>query len=135
MDFNDINSTRGYYIIEGLNKEFIEFKTAPKFIDIKSDQEYNSDSIKGNIIRFTFVEDYGNVQNDQIIQNLMSFEPQELHIDYNIVTDDEIVMDQDNFNVSDNKDVFREYIGKKELPNHINKDILVKFVDKLEKEM
>lgn len=135
MDFNDVNSTRGYYVVEGLNKEFIEFKTAPKFIDIKSDQEYNSDNIKGNIIRFTFVEDYGNVKNDQIIQNLMSFEPQELHIDYNIVTDDEIVMDQDNFNVSDNKDVLREYIGKKELPNHINKEILVKFVDKLEKEM
>lgn len=132
MNFNDVDSKRGYYLVKD-NWEFIEFTSAPNFIDIQSNQEFTQQDIKGNIIRFTFVEDYGNVKNDKLIQSVNDMNPQELHINYNIVTDDsELVLDDENFDVSDNSEVIREYIDKKELPKHINKDILKKFVHNLE---
>ena len=136
MDFNDVDSIRGYYIVNGSDKQFIEFTKAPKFFDIKSDQELTKEYIEGNIIRFTFIEDYGNVKNDKLIQDIMNCNPQELHINYDISTDDtELIIDNEDFHVSDNKEVFREYIDKKELPTHIKKDMLYKVVESLEKEM
>lgn len=133
MDFNDVDSIRGYYILEGDTKQFIEYTQAPKFKKIQTNQEITEEDIKSNIIQLTFVEDYGNIKNEELIQKVNNMKPQELHIEYRINVDgeEELMLDEE-FDVSDNAEVMREYIDKKELPKHINKNVLKNIVKNLE---
>jgi len=136
MDFNDINSERGYYVIDSNgNKEFIEYTSAPKFKVMDAEDEIDREIIKGNIIRLTFTKDYGNVKNDKILQDVRNMNPVELHVDYKIaVDDDDIILDDSEFDIEDNYQVFMDYIDKsKEIPKHINRKMLKKVVDKIER--
>lgn len=133
MTFNDINSQRGYYLVENNDWKFIEFTSAPKFVDIFSNQNFAEKDVKNNIVRFIFVEDYSNVNNDKLIQSVSDMNPRELYINYNIITEDnELLLDSDEFDISDNSEVIRDYIDKKEFPTYINKAVLKKLVYNLE---
>lgn len=136
MSFNDILQNKGYYIFDGGDIQFIEFTDAPKFISITTNDELNQEDIEGNIIRFTFLEDYGTVKNDKLIEKIYSMGPVKVQLDYRIEEDDSdlIQSEEEEFTISDNSVIFREYIDQKNLPSNIKKDILKKFVDKLEQE-
>lgn len=137
MTFNDLNSKRGYYIFDSKGKmEFFKFTSAPKFIRLTSNDEIKEEDIKDNIVEFIFLEDFGSVKNDKLVQTLESYNPHKLKINYKIQLDEEdlIVDENEEFKMNDNREVIREYIDKKLLPKHINKETLKKFVEKLEKE-
>jgi hypothetical protein len=136
MDFNDINSKRGYYVIDSNgNKEFIEYTSAPKFVAVNTEDEIDKKVVENNIVRLTFTKDYGNVKNDKILQEVRNMNPVELHVDYKIaVEDDDIILDDSEFDIEDNYQVFMDYIDKsKDVPEHINKKMLKKVVDKIER--
>ena len=136
MDFNDINSNRGYYVIDNNgNKEFIEYRSAPKFVSVNTEDEIDKEVVENNIVRLTFTKDYGNVKNDKILQEVRNMNPVELHVDYKIaVEDDDIILDDSEFNIEDNYQVFMDYIDKsKDVPEHINRKMLKKVVDKIER--
>ena len=135
MDFNDVDSKRGYYIYDDGDMEFIEYTDAPKFVKIKSNDDIVDDVIKDNFIELTFVEDYGNVKNDKLIQDVTNMKPEKLFVKYNIdMSDDELVMDEgEEFSIDNNRDVFLGYIDQvKDIPKNINKKMLKSVLVKLE---
>ncbi|MFW6173704.1 MAG: hypothetical protein ACOC5T_08165, partial [Elusimicrobiota bacterium] len=134
--FNDTGDSKGYYIFDNGKLEFIEFTNSPKFVKLTTEDELKEEEIKNNIVKFVFLEDYGNVKNDKLIEKVQSLQPHKLHIDYNINVDDsDLTQDGEDFQVDDNSKIIREYIDKKDLPKNIKKDVLKKFVEKLETEM
>jgi DNA repair exonuclease SbcCD nuclease subunit len=137
MNFNDIGDKRGYYIFS--NKEYTlkEFTSAPKFVRIFDTEDLTEENITGNFVQFVFTEDYGSVKNDKIIQDILLLNPHKLYTDYKIdnVTVDETLNETEEMGNIGNPNIFREYIGKKTLPTHLKKDILLKFLDKIEGEI
>ena len=134
MDFNDINSDRGYYILDNHQLQFIEFKEASKFISISTEDNFDESLIYNNIIRLTFTKDYGNVKNQQIIDSIYELQPASLQTNYNIEDEDEEMTLEEDFDVNDNSVIMREYIERSETPDHLNKKVLKKLIEQLEEE-
>lgn len=135
MDFNDINSPRGYYILSESEIGFIEFTKAPSFerMDAGDVESIDKNKICGNIVNLVFTKDYGNYNNDEIIRKVQELEPLELHTDFKIETEDSSLDRKESLELTNNSEVFREYIDDtNDIPNHINRDILKKFVGQLE---
>jgi hypothetical protein len=137
MTFNDMNSKRGYYIFENGKMSFIEFTSAPKFIRLNSNDEITEEKIKGNIVEYVFLEDFGAIKTEKIIENIYSFNPLKLKTDYKIADNDDdlILEDDEEFKMSDNREVIRQFIDEKTLPKHINKPTLKKIIETLEKDL
>lgn len=133
LNFNDIGDTRGYYLYEDGETEFYEFNFAPKFVRIDNIEDITEENIKGNIVEFIFKEDYGIVENDQIIQSINDLQPIELHIKSNIKLEVEEGSEEEIEDIGDNSEVIMDYIDKRKVPKNIKKDMLKKFVKKLEK--
>lgn len=131
MNFNDIGSSRGYYIYDDGYVKFIEFTSAPKFVRIHSLDEIIEENVSGNFVEFVFTEDFGSVKNDKIIQDITLLNPHKLYIDYKIDRESVDEMNEEDIEVTENSEIFRTFIEKKKLPN-INKTILYKFLEKLE---
>lgn len=133
QDFGDSGGTRGYYIFEDGNLEFISFTNYPKFVIIDTETKINSEMIKGNIIKLKFLKDYGMTENTKIIENIQSFEPLEFYSDFAgiSVTQDIMIEDAETTEVKDNKDIFFEYIDKSEIAPHLNKETMKKIVSNL----
>lgn len=129
--FSDINQQKGYYIYDEGALEFIEFTDAPKFISLTSEDEYDKQLVEGNVVRLIYTQDYGNVRNQQIMDNLYNANPVSVKVHYQISEEEEIVQDEE-FDVNDNSMLVREYIDKSELPEHMNKEVLKKVVNQLE---
>ena len=135
QDFNDVGSVRGYYVIEGNSLEFIEYTNSPKFVKLTSSDKF--EGVENNIISFTFLEDFGNVENEKILKQLQEMGPAKLHIDYaiQIIDDEDIVTDEGPVEVRNNSEVMREYIDTKTFPKHIKKPVLKKMLGKIEGEI
>lgn len=133
MTFNDLGETKGFYVYEDGELEFIEYDKAPKFISLDtSNMDYSN--VGDNVVRFTFLEDFGSIKNQKIIDEIQSHNPLKLQINYKIVeSDDDLQLsDDEKFDISDNKQVFREYIDKKELPDYIDKNKLKNILEEME---
>ena len=134
MTMNDIGSPRGYYIWEDGELEFIEFKKAPKFIKLTTDN-INTEEIKGNFIKLLFVEDYGTIKNQQIVDELMSFGPQSLQVDFSgIQITDENVGKIEEATLLNHNEIIVKYVNKIELPSHIKRKTLLSMIDKLKED-
>jgi DNA repair exonuclease SbcCD nuclease subunit len=133
MDFNDVNSKRGYYILKNEELEFIEFVNAPKFIKLTTESEFVN--IEGNKIKLIFVKDYGTVQNEKILQKINDMNPISLEVEYKINDEEEtLTLEEQEFEISDNPKIVRDYIKNTNVPENINKELLIKFIENLEKD-
>ena len=135
--FHDINSPRGYYVWEDGELEFIEFKKAPKFIIMGTDN-IDPKLIKGNIVRLIFKEDEGSVKNQKIIDEAMAFNPIKLQVDFSQVKiegSEEMRMEQVEASLLDHGQIIADYIEKSEFPTFVNKKTLLTMIEKLREEI
>jgi DNA repair exonuclease SbcCD nuclease subunit len=133
--FNDIDSRRGYYIWENGDLEFIEFKSAPKFRIIHT-STINKDEIRGNHVRLVFDEDYGSIQNQQVIDEVWQFKPYKLHPDFSGVKIEgtEERLEETEASLLDHDEIIKEYIRKTEFPPTIRESTLLSMIEKLREE-
>lgn len=131
QSFNDCDSSRGYYIWKEGDIEFIEFKDAPKFIRISTEDELKN--IEGNIVKLIYAKDYGTNGNTKILEEVERANPLRLTVDFtNISTNEEKkVTDSDVFLVK-HKDIIKEWIEKdKNIPVNLNSKILLKMMERM----
>jgi DNA repair exonuclease SbcCD nuclease subunit len=133
LTFNDINSTRGYYIFDSDSgkMEFIEFD-APKFVHIKT-ENIKKEDVEGNFVKLIFQKDYGHIQNQRIVDDVSDMKPLNLNSDFSQIkfsgTDEE--QEEINLKIIDHNGIIKQYIEKSELPEHIQKRTLLNFMEKL----
>lgn len=133
INFNDIGEKRGYYVFDENGTEFFEFTSAPKFMAFTSEDEIGD--IEGNIVRYTFIKDYGSVKTDQLISKLYEKNPLKVFIDYDIKVEGEDEEISEEIQTGDNSQILVDYIEKQELPSHIRKEVLKKMLEKIDKEV
>lgn len=132
--FNDVGGKRGYYVFDDGELTFIEFNKYPHFIKINATDKI-TDEMNGSIVRLTFFEDYGDNQNQQIIEKVVNKKPLQLHVDFKISKD--ITGDkQEDVDVGmlDHDKVITSYILNCEIPKHINRKTLTKMMLKFKEE-
>jgi DNA repair exonuclease SbcCD nuclease subunit len=135
--FHDINSPRGYYIWEDGDMEFIEFKYAPQFV-IQNAETINTKTIKNNIIRLVFNIDHGSIKNQKIIDEVMSFGPNRVQIDFsNVKIEGSEEQREEDIDASllDHNEIITEYIDKTPLPDFIKKNVLRTMIEKLREDI
>jgi DNA repair exonuclease SbcCD nuclease subunit len=133
MTFADINSDRGYYIWEDGELEFIKFKYAPEFKVVET-SNLDSAQIATNIVRLVFIEDYGSLKNQQIIDQVLGYNPVRLQVDFSRIkiegTEDKMEENLDS-TLLDHDGIIVEYINKTEVPPKIKKKTLLSMIEKL----
>ena len=133
MTFADINSKRGYYIWDNGKLDFIQFHYAPEFKIVETDK-LDSAEIATNIVRLVFTEDYGSMKNQQIIDQVLCYNPVRLQVDFSKIkiegTEDKMEENTDA-TLLDHDGIIIEYINKTETPSHIKKKTLLSMIDKL----
>jgi len=135
--FHDLNSPRGYYIWEDGEMEFIEFKYAPQFT-VQQAEDINTKTIKNNIIRLVFNVDHGSVENQKIIDEVMSFGPNKVQIDFsNVKIEGSEDQREDDIDASllDHNEIITEYIDKTPLPDYVKKSMLLLMIEKLREDI
>jgi len=133
--WHDVNATRGYYIFDSDTGklDFIEFENAPKFIVVGSENDIDEEQVKGNFVKLLFQKDYGHINNQKIVDGVLSKKPISLIPDFsqaNFMGTEER-QESEDLKIMDHNDIVREYVDKLELPDHIKKQTLIGFMEKL----
>jgi DNA repair exonuclease SbcCD nuclease subunit len=132
--FNDMNSSRGYYIWEDGELEFFEYKGAPKFIELHTEQEIKRNVIEGNIVRLVYDKDYGTNKNTKILEEIERLNPLKIKPDFtNIVMEGEEFI-SDDISILEHDDIVREWVNVNKVPENINKKVLLKIMTKMMEE-
>jgi DNA repair exonuclease SbcCD nuclease subunit len=134
--FADVGE-RGFYLwSRDKDLQFIEYTDAPQFIKIPARESMVEKvkplNIKGNIIKLIFEEDYGTVENNQIIENIQLLEPFLLYTDFSRISadlTDEIVLD--TAEMVNNQEIVKDFIEKTEVPKNLSKDVIISMIEKL----
>lgn len=135
--FHDLGSKHGYYIFENGEMEFIEYTGAPKFVQYKTSEPISHDiateNLTGNIVKLIFTEDYGNVKNQQIIDEVYSYEPFKVKSDFSQakIEGTEEIQDASTIGLLDHREIIKEYIKKSDFPTHLKKKTILSMIDKL----
>lgn len=131
MDFGDYNSKRGFYEFEDGELKFIEFNEYPKFkIFFHDNILYNE--IENNNIKIIFNSVIEMNEVEKIIEKVNSYKPLSLMTDLKIFREIKYEENsEENLEIRNSKDVFKEFLNKVEYPNHISKNIVKKIVEKL----
>lgn len=135
--FHDLGSPRGYYIWEDGEIEFIEYQGAPKFVLMES-SNINTKIVKGNIVRLIFKEDEGSVKNQKVIDEIMSFSPVKLQVDFSQIKvegTDEMREQEIEASLLDHTQIITEYVNKIPLPEFANKKMLLTMINKLREDI
>jgi len=92
MDFGDVNTKKGYYILDLENKtyNFTENKLSPKHIKIKLSElaargtidSTFQQKIKNNIVKFIVDKSIMSDEAEYIIQKLVKYKPKTFNVDY-----------------------------------------------------
>jgi len=129
--FNDCNSSRGYYIFDDGNIEFIEYKSAPRFVKIHTEGELKD--IEGNIVKLIYDKDYGTNQNTKILEEVEKMGPLKLLPNFtNISNDNEYSTDETLFTSIKHSDIIGEWIKcDKNVPVNIDKRVLQRMMEKM----
>ncbi len=131
QSFHDAGSTRGYYIFENGELDLIEFRKYPHFIKM-STENIRQIKIKGNVIKLTFEKDYGTIENEKIIDSVMSKEPYQLHVDFSKISYDlDEEPEEDMPDMIDHDEIIKDYVGKIEKPMNIKEKTLLEIIDRL----
>jgi DNA repair exonuclease SbcCD nuclease subunit len=132
LTWHDINSKRGYYIFDSSKGEmnFIEYNNAPKYVIVET-ENIIEENIKGNFIKLLFNRDYGHIENQKIVDSVSNMGPLSLQPDFSNFVGTEEKQENETLEIMNHKDITKEYINKIELPDHINKQTLLNFMEKL----
>jgi DNA repair exonuclease SbcCD nuclease subunit len=129
--FHDADSTRGYYIFENGELDLIEFKKYPHFVKM-STENIRPMKINGNIIKLTFEKDYGTIENEKIIEGVMSKEPYQIHVDFSKISYElDEVPDEDLPDMIDHDEIIKDYVSRIEKPTNIKESTLLEIINKL----
>jgi len=132
--FNDVGGKRGYYVFDDGELTFIEFHKYPHFIKCNASDKV-IDNLNGNIVRLTFLEDYGENKNQQIVDEVLSKNPLQIHVDFKISKDISGEKQEEvDVGMLDHDKVITSYIKNCETPKHINKKTLTKMMLKFKEE-
>jgi len=137
QSFHDVGSSRGYYIFDKGDLEFIEFKDYPKFTNVKSSDILNVELIKNNIINFVFEEDYGTNKNIQLVEKIQSLSPQSLKVDFGKIPieDNDIEMLKDIV-IEGHDMILNEYINQdKNRPKGLKKKKIKQLLSEMMEEI
>ncbi len=134
--FHDLGNKLGYHIFEDGDLEFIEYTKAPKFKIIKTSEiehVITKSDIKGNIIKLIYTEDYGTLQNQEMIDSVLEHMPVRLQTDFSNVKIEgsEEKLEESDASLLDHDEIITEYINKTEVPPHIKKKMLLAMIEKL----
>lgn len=136
--FHDVDSERGYYILEFNNNDFdmkfFEFKHCPKYKVIFSDEEIKKDDINGNIVKLVFNEELSIAENEKLINNINIHTPLLLNTDFRKMDgdeDDESVKLDGDRELKTNSELMNEYIDKIDIPKYINEPTLKQMIKSL----
>jgi DNA repair exonuclease SbcCD nuclease subunit len=131
--FNDVGSSRGYYIWDDGDLEFIEYKSAPKFIKLSTEEPLKN--IEGNIVKLIYAKDYGTNQNNKILEEVERHNPLKLTTNFTNIESDDIIKDDEDISLLKHEDIVKEWIEKdKKVPENVNKNILLQMMYKMMKE-
>jgi DNA repair exonuclease SbcCD nuclease subunit len=131
--FHDLGNKHGYYIWDMGELEFIEFTGAPKFVEFRTGDDIATSSIKGNIVKLIFTEDYGTVKNQQIIDGVWSYEPFKVKPDFSMakIEGTEETQEASTVGLLDHNEIMREYVRKSVFPDNLKKKTILSMMDKL----
>jgi len=140
--FADVGGERGFYVHEGRNLEFFEYTDAPHFLKITAEKEMSkglddelASSIKDNVIKLIFEEDFGTQVSNLIVEAIQFHKPLKLFPDFGRIsaelTEESI---PDTAEMTDNKEIVRDYITKSEVPEELDKNTIVEMMISLAKE-
>lgn len=131
--FGDSDTQRGYYILEDNHLELVEFRDAPKFVKIYSNERLERKRIEGNFVKLIYNRDYGKIQNNRIIENIQLLRPLQLHTDFTKMqggtTQEKYT--EDDIKLKNKAEIMSDYINKSEIPEHIKKGTLKHIIDRL----
>lgn len=130
--FHDVDSPRGFYVFDDGSLTFIEYKNSPKFIKCNSENYTNYD-LKGNIVKFSFLEDYGNVENQKLIDEVDSMKPLKVNVNFeNIIEGGDELDIEITESLVDHEDILDQFISKtKGLSKNVKKKTLKAMMLKL----
>lgn len=124
--FHDVDSVRGYYLFDDGDLQFLTYDSAPKFIKCNT-ENYEEAEIEGNVVKLQFLEDYGNVENQKIVDEVNDRNPAQLHVDFQgitIVEDDEEIVDSE-ISMLNHEEIIDKFINDKlSVPKGIKKKLL-----------
>lgn len=133
MDFGDIGTTKGYYILDVVTKDYVFFENdiSPKHKKITltdlTDKSNSTGDIKqqiaNNIVKLIIDKKITTDKIDVLIKKLSSYNPFSLSVDYSLY-DDSIIVDDQNYDATgvDLQQTIEEFISVLEIDN--KKDVV-----------
>jgi DNA repair exonuclease SbcCD nuclease subunit len=137
MDFND-SGPRGWYVFddETGDLDFIRWDKAPKYIKWRAlPDNIIQGEFTDQIVKIVFDEDYGTTINNQIISDVYSTNPYQVFTEYKftkMTTGDTV---DDDVKLSSPVEVHKDFVEKSEVPKHLNKKVVSKFLDQIYEEV
>jgi DNA repair exonuclease SbcCD nuclease subunit len=131
--FHDVNSPRGFYVFNNGRLDFIEYKNSPKFIKVTS-ENFNEYDLNGNIVKLTFMQDYGNVENQRLIDEVHLLNPLKLNISFENIVEgaDELTDVKIDESLMDHREIVTKFIDDtRGLPKNVKKNVLKQMILKL----
>jgi DNA repair exonuclease SbcCD nuclease subunit len=137
--FKDAEGERGFYVHDGHTLELSEYTDAPHFIKIIAEKEMSkglgdeyASTIKNNVVKLIFEEDFGTQVSNMIVEAIQFHEPLKLHTDFGRISADlteESI--PDTAEMADNKEIIRDYIRKSEVPENLSKGTIIDMMTNL----
>jgi hypothetical protein len=133
QDFGDINNINGYYTLDHDQLTFYQYDDAPKYKKIGASLDIKEEEIRGNIVKLIWLEDFGTIINNKILQRVQSMNPLQLHPDFSNVN----IEEKENGKVKDiklknSKEILFDYIDNVvEIPSHLSTNVLKSTIDML----
>jgi DNA repair exonuclease SbcCD nuclease subunit len=137
FNFGDAGSKRGYYVFEDDKLEFIQYKDAPEFVVVTTDEQIKPEKIRGNIVKLVYKKDYGTSENMKILEQVQIYQPIQLFTDFARMSSNIVSAngdDTENIQLKSTRDILTEYIEKMEKPDHIKIATLRQVISGLLKE-
>ena len=136
--FHDVDGKRGFYTFDDGQLDFVEYPKAPKFKKIRTEaivthttlnDDFGNEVIKGNVVRLVFDKDYGTIENQNIQDFVLKYEPFAYSIDFTKIESEE--MEADETVVENRSQMITEYLTGQSYPENIKVPVLVGMFHKL----
>ena len=135
MVFGESGDRRGYHIFDHGKLEFVEFTEYPRFLRLVASEDITETQVRGNIVKLTYTQDFGNNGNSRILEMVQSYGPVQLYTDFSQmkVGNGEVVEDTrlDSVEVKSGKEILFDYVDSRTLPSHLKVGMLKKVMESL----
>jgi DNA repair exonuclease SbcCD nuclease subunit len=133
MDFNDAGM-RGWYVFddETGDLEFIEWNKAPKYVKWKAlPDNIVQGEFTGQVVKVIFEKDYGTTVNNEIINDVQNTNPHQMFVEYAFSSGMADGSVDEEVTLMGAQEVHRDFIEKAEVPEHLNKKLMVKMIEQM----